>query len=198
MAISNGKTTSSLYYNRPMIIVNIIRGLSGMFVDTACFHWLLCTFQTSLICYNSVTQKWIKYKADSVLCHIYTRLLLLWQRRVEVTGARQNVFNLKYQILYINFNNIISERENVVKLHIDVRWTSNVTCGKFGRRHDSNINVIVFCCRGQNVDGFTLSSCRPSVSRALLKWHKRFSDGSFAKIMEDLAVPLLLIKGRWR
>ena len=65
-----------------------------------------------------------------------------------VTGARQNVFNLKYQILFIYFNNIISERENVVKLYIDVSGTSNVTCGKFERRHDSNINVMVFCCEG--------------------------------------------------
>ena len=58
-------------------------------------------------------------KADTVLCHIYTQSLFLWQRRVEVTGARQNIFNLKYQILFIYFNIIISERENVVKLYID-------------------------------------------------------------------------------
>ena len=88
-----------------------IRGLSGKFVDTACFHCFLCTFQTSLTYYNSVTQKWIKYKADTVLCHIDTRLLLLWQRRVEITRARQTVLNLKYQILFIYFNNIISEPE---------------------------------------------------------------------------------------
>ena len=148
MAISNGRTTSSLNYNGLLIIANIIRGLSGKFVDTACFNCFLCTFQTSMTYYNSVTQKWIKYKADTILCHIYIRLLLLWQRRIEVTGARQNVFNLKYQILFIYFNIIISERENVVKLHIDVSWTSNVTCGKFERRHDSNINVMVFCCEG--------------------------------------------------
>ena len=36
----------------------------------------------------------------------------------------------------------------MVKLHIDVSWTSNVTCGKFERRHDSNINVMVICCEG--------------------------------------------------
>ena len=57
MAISNGKTTSSLFYDGPLTIANIIRGLSGKFVDTACFHCFLCTFQTSLIYYNSVTQK---------------------------------------------------------------------------------------------------------------------------------------------
>ena len=54
---------------------------------------------------------------------MYAQLLLLWQRRVEVTGARQYFFNLKYQIiiLFIYFNIIISKRENVLKLKTDVR-----------------------------------------------------------------------------
>ena len=57
---------------------------------------------------------------------------------------RLEISNIVY--LFIYFNIIISERENVVKLYIDVRWTSNVTCGKFERCRDSNINVMVFCC----------------------------------------------------
>ena len=44
MAISNGKTTSSLYYNGPLTIANIIRGPSAKFVHTACFHCFLFLF----------------------------------------------------------------------------------------------------------------------------------------------------------
>ena len=112
----------------------------------ACFYYFHYIFQTCSTYYNSVTPEWIKYKAVTVLCHIYIKLLLLWQRRVEVTRACQNFFDLKYQILFIYFNIIISELENVVKLNIAVRWTSNVTCGKFEHCRDSNINVMVFCC----------------------------------------------------
>ena len=90
-----------------------IRGLSGKFVDTACFHWFLYDFQTSFTYNNSVTQEWIKYKTETVLCGIYLQYLLLWQRRVEVTRARQNFLNLIYQILFHSFNVIISKREIV-------------------------------------------------------------------------------------
>ena len=59
----------------------------------------------------------------------------------EVTGARQNVLNLKYQILFLSFNIIISEKG---KLNTDARKTSNVTCGKFERCRDSDITEIIF------------------------------------------------------
>ena len=150
-------------------------GLFGKVVDTACFHSFLYNFQTSLIYYNSVTPEWIKYKADTVLCHIYTQLLLLWQRRVEVTGAHQNFFDLKYQILFIYLNIMISERENVVKLNIDIRWTSNVTCGKFERCRDSNINVMIFCCEIHWMKSLKSSWCQGLGGAAC--YHKSFHRG---------------------
>ena len=121
-------------------------GLSGKFVDTACFHCFLYTFQTCFTYYNSVIQEWIKYNIGIVLCNIYTQCLLLWKRRVEATGARQNFLNLIHQILFLSFHVIISKQENVVKLNIDVRQTSNVTCENFKWRHDFDINEMIFCC----------------------------------------------------
>ena len=52
-----------------------VRGLSGKFVDTACFHSFLYMFQTSLTYYNSVTPERIKYKANIVLCYIYIHIV---------------------------------------------------------------------------------------------------------------------------
>ena len=49
----------------------------------------------------------------------------------------------------ISLNIIISERENVVKLNTDARKTSNVTCGKFECRRDSDIIETIFCCEIQ-------------------------------------------------
>ena len=99
----------------------LLQGLSGTFVDTACFHCFLYIFQTSFTYYNSVTQAWIKYKTGSVFCDICTQYLLLWQCRVEVAGARQKILFLIYQILFLSFNFIVSKCENVVKLNNDVR-----------------------------------------------------------------------------
>ena len=49
-----------------------IQGLSGKFVDMACFHSFLYIFQISLTYYDSLTPEWIKYKAEIVLSHKYT------------------------------------------------------------------------------------------------------------------------------
>ena len=93
---------------RSMLIKMYVGGLSGKFIDTACFHCFLYIFQTSFTYYNSVTQEWFKYKTGTVFCHIQTQHLLLWQHRVEVTGARQNFLNLKLRI-YLSFSITISE-----------------------------------------------------------------------------------------
>ena len=90
------------------------------------FSLFLVYFSKCFTYYTSVTQEWIKYKTGTVLCHIYTQCLLLWQRKVEVTGARQNFLNLKYQIQFLSFKIIISELENVVKLNTGVRKTLSI------------------------------------------------------------------------
>ena len=184
--------------------IGYVRGLSGKFVDTSCFHCILYIFQKRFTYYSSVTQEWIKYKTGTVLRHIYTQCLLLWQCKVEVTGARQNFLNGKYQILFLSFNSIISERENVVKLNTDVRKTLIVTCGKFERRHDSDIAEMIFCCEIQwmkSLKKYWRQSFRQSsvfsmnfrrgqensridqkvpgfifLSSQYFKWHKRFTE----------------------
>ena len=80
-----------------------VRGLSGKIVDTACFHCFLYIYQTSFKCYNSVIQKWIKYKTGTVLCDIFAQYLLLWQRRVESKVLKLYISNIIYLFQYYHF-----------------------------------------------------------------------------------------------
>ena len=89
-------------------------------------------------------KEWIKHKTGIVRRNIYLQYLLLWQRRIEVTRAHQKFFNLIYQILFLSFNSTISNREIVVKLDINVRLTSNVTCGNVVWRRDFDITQMIF------------------------------------------------------
>ena len=102
-----------------------IRGLSQKFVDTTWLYCFLNIIQISSSYYDRIIHEWIKYQRKIDFNHIYTQLLLLWQRGVEVRGARQNYVNYKTEIVSVYVCIILYKRKIVVILSMQAMQTLN-------------------------------------------------------------------------